>query len=38
LRDSSVSPKLETAEGQGVEACSLAHNTIEGRAGASGGD
>ncbi len=30
LRDSKVSPKLKTAEGQGVEARSLICNTIEG--------
>jgi hypothetical protein len=30
LRDSNVNPKLKTAEEQGVGACSLARNTIEG--------
>jgi hypothetical protein len=30
LRDSNVSPKFKTTEDQGVEAHSMAHNTIEG--------
>jgi hypothetical protein len=30
MQDFNVGPKLKTTEGQGVEARSLAHNTIEG--------
>jgi hypothetical protein len=33
LRDSNVSPKLNTTEGQGVRACSLARSIIEGYRG-----
>ncbi len=30
LKDSDVSPKQKTTKEQGVEACSLAHNNLEG--------
>jgi hypothetical protein len=29
LMDSMVSPKVETVDGEGVQMCSLAHNTLE---------
>jgi len=38
--DLTMSPKVNTSEGEGVGACPLAHNTlgVEGRAGAPGWD
>jgi len=40
LMDSTASPKVKIAKGEGIEACSLAYNIsrVEGRVGAPGWD